>query len=75
LHRHLPAAQLTHKPLHAANLPASDAGLALVAQFAVCRVAVGAYYWALMIAAVWRLPAPRPGETAQRQWQLNRQQP
>ena len=40
------------------------AGLALIAQFAVCRVAVGAYYWALMIAAVWRLPAPRPGDHA-----------
>jgi hypothetical protein len=40
------------------------AGLALVVQFAVCRVAVGSYYWALMIAAVWKLPAPRPGKTA-----------
>lgn len=42
----------------------TTAGLVLVAQFAVCRVAVGSYYWALMIAAVWRLPAPQPGETA-----------
>lgn len=37
------------------------AGLALIAQFAVCRVAIGSYYWVLLIAAVWRLPAPRPG--------------
>lgn len=41
------------------------AGLALVVQFAVCRVAVGTYFCALLAAEVWALPgAPPPWAAA-----------
>lgn len=65
--QHLSSARLTtnsmlHMRMRSAIDDSGDTGLALIAQFAVCRVAIGSYYWALLVAAVWRLPAPRPGE-------------
>jgi len=44
---------------------AIPAGLALVVQFAVCRVAIGTYFCALLAAEVWALPgAPPPWAAA-----------
>lgn len=44
--------------------PCGGAGLAFIAQFAVCRVGMGLAYWRMMVGAVAARPGPVPAWAA-----------